>query len=102
MFHSRAPRAVVAALTAVVLIIGLMVSATSAAPKPKPTPTPTPTPTPVATPTPTPTPSPTPTSDSRNVYFGDAPAPGGLGVLDLTPATTGNTFVFDVEAVVEP
>ena len=97
MFRSRAPRAVVAALTAVVLIVGLMASATSAAPKPKPTPTPTPTPTPVATPTPTPTP--TPTSDRRNVYFGDAPAPGGPGVLDLTPATTGNTFVFDVEAV---
>lgn len=89
MFRSHAPRAVVAALTAVVLIAGLMASTTSAAPKPKPTPTPTP------TPSPTPTPTPTPNSDNRTVYFGDAPkSEAGEGKLIPSTVTAGNIYEF--------
>ena len=94
MFHSRPPRAVAAALTAVVLIVGLMASATSAAPPPgkgKPTPSPTPTPTPTATPTPT------PTSDNRMLYFG-WPETGGDRQLQPSAVTTGNVFVIDMIA----
>jgi hypothetical protein len=95
VFRSRTPRAVVAALTAVVLIVGLMASTTSAAPKPKPSPTPTPTPTP--TPLPTPTPTPTPNSDNRIVYFGDpATDPDGDGVLNPTDVTTGGVYLVSV------
>jgi hypothetical protein len=92
VFRSRAPRAVVAALTAVVLIVGLMASATSAAPpdgKGKPTPTPTP------TPSPTPTPTPTPVSDNRTVYFGDDQNyPDGNGDLDPSIVTAGKLLEF--------
>jgi hypothetical protein len=94
VFRSRAPRAVIAALTAVVLIVGLMASATSAAPPPgkgKPTPSPTPTPTPTATPTPT------PTSDNRMLYFG-WPETGGDRQLQPSAVTTGNVFVIDMIA----
>jgi hypothetical protein len=91
VFRSHAPRAVVAALTAVVLIVGLMASATSAAPKPKPTPTP------VPTPSPTPTPTPIPNSDNRVVYFG-WPATDGDRHLGVSEVTTGNIFVIDVIA----
>ena len=89
MFRSRAPRVVAAALTAVVLIVGLMASTTSAAPKPKPTPTPTPSPTPTATPTPT------PTSANRIVYFGDDT---GDGVFVPSIVTAGNVFEFTLIA----
>jgi hypothetical protein len=89
VFRSHAPRAAVAAVTAVVLIVGLMASATSAAPKPKPTPTPTP------TPSPTPTPTPTPVSDNRTVYFGDDQNyPDGNGDLDPSIVTTGKLLEF--------
>ena len=88
MFRSRTPRAVVAALTAVVLIVGLMASTTSAAPPPgkgKPTPTP----------TGTPTPTPTPTSANRIVYFGDDT---GDGVFVPSIVTAGNVFEFTLIA----
>ena len=99
MFRSRAPRAVIAALTAVVLIVGLMASTTSAAPKPKPTPTPTPSPSPTPIPSPTPTPIPTPEEGNRIVYFGDpASDPNGDGVLDPTTVTAGGVFRVDVIA----
>jgi hypothetical protein len=91
VFRSHAPRAVVAALTAVVLIVGLMASTTSAAPKPKPTPTPTP------SPSPTPTPTPIPNSDNRTIYFGDdLNYPDGNGDLDASIVTAGNRFEFTV------
>jgi hypothetical protein len=68
VFRSHAPRAVVAALTAVVLIVGLMASTTSAAPKP---------------------------SANRIIYFGDAPRSAqGNGVLVPSPVSAGNVFEF--------
>ena len=68
MFRSHAPRAVVAALTAVVLIVGLMASAASAAPKP---------------------------SANRIIYFGDAPkSEQGNGVLVPSTVSAGNVFEF--------
>ena len=68
MFRSHAPRAVVAALTAVVLIVGLMASTTSAAPKP---------------------------SANRIIYFGDAPRSAqGNGVLVPSPVSAGNVYEF--------
>jgi len=66
--RSRAPRAVVAALTAVVLLVGLMASTTSAAPKP---------------------------SANRIVYFGDAPKLAtSNGVLTPSLVSAGNVFEF--------
>jgi len=68
VFRSHAPRAVVAALTAVVLIVGLMASAASAAPKP---------------------------SANRIIYFGDAPkSEQGNGVLVPSTVSAGNVFEF--------
>jgi len=68
VFRSHAPRAVVAALTAVVLIVGLMASTASAAPKP---------------------------SANRIIYFGDAPkSEQGNGVLVPSTVSAGNVFEF--------
>jgi len=68
VFRSRAPRVVLAALTAAVLIVGLMASATSAAPKP---------------------------SANRIIYFGDAPkSDQGNGVLVPSTVSAGNVFEF--------
>ena len=68
MFRSHAPRAVAAALTAVVLITGLMASTTSAAPKP---------------------------TANRIIYFGDAPKLAeSNGVLTPSLVSAGNVFEF--------
>ncbi len=94
MIRSRTTRSVVAATTSVVLILGLMAGTTSAK-KPGPTAPPAPTPTPL----PTPTPTPTPNSDNRSVYFGDLElVPDSNGLLNVSPATTGKVFAFDVIA----